>query len=211
MSNFEFNNYLIFADEAGDHLLRPNDLDFPLFVLAFCIIERNHYANYVVPELTKLKLKYFSDPHVIFHERDIRKAIGVFEFLTKASIREQFLTDLNNFFEQAKFNIVASVIRKDRLQSIFKDPDNPYTIGTGFCMEHLLHFLNEQNQLSKATITFEARGKKEDKDLELTFLRLMQQQEYQGRFNIKILPKVANSTGLQLADLVARPYRASCT
>lgn len=66
-------------------------------------------------------------------------------------------------------------------------------------------FLNRRNQTSKTTITFEARGKKEDKDLELTFLRLTQSEEYQGRFDIKILPKISNCTGLQLADLVARP------
>ena len=57
----------------------------------------------------------------------------------------------------------------------------------------------------KTTVSFEARGKKEDEDLELTFLRLTQNENYQGRFDIKILPKISNCLGLQLADLVARP------
>lgn len=200
-----FNDYLVFADEAGDHLLKPHFPEFPLFVLAFCVINRKHYASYVVPELLRIKLKYFQDPYVIFHERDIRKAIGDFEFLVKKEIRENFLDDLNQFFEKAQFTVIASVIRKDILGNIYSEPDNPYDIGTKFCMERLLYFLNRHDQKLPSTIIFEARGKKEDKDLELTFLRLMQKRDFQGRFNMRILPKIADCTGLQIADLVARP------
>jgi hypothetical protein len=153
----------------------------------------------------RIKLRYFQNSSIIFHERDIRKAIGAFEFLTNGLIREAFFKDLNCFFEQSQFHVIASVIRKDHLQRIYNDPGNPYTIGTEFCLERLLFFLNRRKQILRATITFEARGKKEDHDLELTFLRLTQHQKYQGRFDIKILPKIADCPGLQLADLIARP------
>jgi hypothetical protein len=140
MCDFTFNEFLLFADESGDHLLRPNVLEFPLFVLAFCIVKRRHYADYIVPELLRIKLKYFQDSHIVFHERDIRKASGGFEFLTNTVTREAFLNDMNYFLERAEFRVIASVIRKDRLQRIYDDPDNPYTIGTGFCIERLLFF-----------------------------------------------------------------------
>ena len=201
MKNFLFNEYLIFADESGDHLLRPHYPEFPVFILAFCIIKRDHYANYVVPELVRIKLKYFQDSHIIFHELDIRKASGVFGFLTNEEFRESFFKELNKFFNNAEFNVIASVIRKDHLQNIYDDPANPYSIGTAFCIERLLMFLNRRNQTLKTTITFESRGKKEDKDLELKCLRLSKT-IYHNRFDIKILPKLSNCAGLQLAKRI---------
>lgn len=201
----KFNDYLIFADEAGDHLLRPNDKEFPIFVLAFCIVKRDHYANFIAPKLLDLKLKYFQDPHVILHERDIRKADKEFSFLTNAEIRNEFMNDLNTFMSDAEFHIIASAIRKDKLQQRYTTPDNPYDIATGFCMERALYFLNRREQITETTVAFEARGKKEDADLELSFLRITNKKDYNGRFGIKILPKISNCCGLQLADLVARP------
>jgi hypothetical protein len=200
-----FNKYLIFADEAGDHLLLPNYRDFPLFVLAFCIVDRQHYADFIVPQLLRLKLKYFQDSHVVFHERDIRKAEGAFAFLTDRDIREEFFADLNEFMIEAQFTVIASVIHKEQLQTRYAEPDNPYGIGTLFCMERLLYFLNHRSERLPTTIAFESRGKREDKDLELSFLRVMQRPSFPDRFQIKILPKVSNCAGLQLADLVARP------
>ncbi len=205
MITSSFNNYLVFADEAGDHLLKPHYPEFPLFVLAFCIIERAHYANFIVPQLLNIKLKYFQDSHVIFHERDIRKHTGDFSFLTNSNIRTSFFNDLNNFMEQAQFNVISSVIQKERLQATYLKPENPYTLGVTFCIERLLYFLNNHNQLLPTTIAFEARGKKEDEELELACLRLIQLTDYSRRFDVKIIPKISNCCGLQLADLIARP------
>lgn len=204
-----FNDYLVFSDEAGDHLLRPHYPAFPLFVLAFCIVERSHYAEFIAPRLLSLKLKYFQDPHIILHERDIRKAEGDFAFLTNRDVREAFFTDLNSFMEEAQFTVISSVIRKDQLQNRYAAPHNPYDLGTKFCLERLLLYLNRKNQRRETTVTFEARGKKEDGDLELSFLRITQDPKYNTwngrRFGLKILPKVSNCCGLQLADLIARP------
>ncbi len=200
-----FNNYLVFADEAGDHLLRPHYPEFPLFVLAFCIVERTHYADFIVPQLLRLKLKYFQDPHVIFHEREIRKAEDKFAFLTDRTIRETFFADLNAFMTEAQFTVIASVIHKQRLQDRYPEPRNPYRIGAQFCLERLAYFLNKRGEKRPVTVAFEARGRNEDEDLELTCLRLMQAPALAGRFHIKILPKISNCCGLQLADLIARP------
>jgi hypothetical protein len=180
-----------------------------LFVLAFCIIERDHYADFIAPELLALKLKYFQDPHIILHEREIRKAEGNFKFLTNTPVREAFLNDLNHFMEQAQFTVIASVIHKERLQNSYKDPTNPYELGTQFCLERLRMFLDDKGQTLETMVTFEARGKKEDRDLELSFLRITNQPAYQTynkkRFGLKIIPKISNSCGLQIADLMARP------
>ena len=53
----------------------------------------------------------------------------------------------------------------------------------------------------------EARGKKEDSELELEFCRIMDKARSNGlaNFDIQFADKRANSAGLQIADLVAHP------
>jgi hypothetical protein len=200
----QFNDYLVFADEAGDHLMLPHYKDFPLFVLAFCLVNRVHYADFIVPQMLRLKLKYFQDPHIILHERDIRKGDGDFLFLSNEKIRKEFCSDLNTFMIEAQFTIIATVIRKNYLQH---NTDSPslYDVGTSSAISRILKFFNQHNQTLPATLAFEARGKKEDDELKVSFLNIIQEQKCADRLHLKILPKISNCCGLQLADLVARP------
>lgn len=140
--------------------MSPNYKKFPLFVLAFCIINRTHYADFVVPELLRIKLKYFQEPDIIFHERDIRKAQAHFQFLTCSELRSAFYNDLNNFMQSAQFTVIATVIHKENHRERYSDPANPYTLATQFCLERLKMFLDDKKAYDNLTITFEARGKK---------------------------------------------------
>lgn len=56
-------------------------------------------------------------------------------------------------------------------------------------------------------ILFECRGLKEDKDLELEFRRVCDENKTNKKlpFQIILVDKKRNSAGLQLADLIARP------
>ena len=76
-------------------------------------------------------------------------------------------------------------------------------------LESIFHFLAAKGQDSRTTfVVFEARGRNEDKDLELEFRRVCDGQNTfnsQLPFDIIIAAKQCNSSGLQLADLVARP------
>ncbi|QQS16637.1 MAG: DUF3800 domain-containing protein [Neisseriales bacterium] len=166
-----FNKYLVFVDESGDHHLCPHNQEFPLFVLVFCIIERAHYANFITPKFLELKLKYFQDPHIVFHEREIHKAVGQFTFLSETSLREGFFDDLNDFMQRAKYKIIACIIDKKNLQSHYNSPVNPYEFSTKFCLERLQLFLKNTKEDRELTIVFETRGKKEDDELELSFRR----------------------------------------
>jgi len=56
------------------------------------------------------------------------------------------------------------------------------------------------------------RGKNEDKDLELEFLRICDGNNFASdkmNFNLVFADKKSNSAGLQIADLVARPVGLS--
>lgn len=202
-----FGKYLVFADESGDHVLDVRNEQFPIFVLAFCVFEKDHYCNMVLPEFNKFKLKYFNDLSTIFHERDIRKAINDFSFLVNSEIRERFFNDLNELIEKINFTIISAVIDKRKLTEKYITPGNPYSIAMKLCTERLLYFMNNRSNLGPTTISFETRGRAEDNALELSFLREVNSRisDYKNNFSIKFMDKRANNCGLQLADLIARP------
>ncbi len=76
-------------------------------------------------------------------------------------------------------------------------------------METLYEFLKEKGQHEKNThVVVECRGKKEDSELELEFRRVCDGNNRLGLslpFEVLFADKKAMSSGLQLADLVARP------
>ena len=80
-------------------------------------------------------------------------------------------------------------------------------------METLHVFLREKGEDAKKThILFECRVDKEDRDLELEFRRVCDGNNRLGKslpFEILMADKKVMSSGLQLADLVARPIGLS--
>lgn len=193
--------YMVFVDEAGDHNLDKWSSHFPLFVLAFCVIEKSHYCDFVLPSINKLKLKYFNKTNIILHERDIRKQIGCFSSLIEKDTQSQFMNDINNLMINTQFTVISTVIRKQYFVDKYKYPAHPYHLATGMCLDRLTRFLEENNEKKHTVVTFEARGKKEDNELHKTFETLAKRENYE----INIIPKGNNCVGLQFADLIARP------
>lgn len=68
-----FSRYVVYVDESGDHGLERIDPNYPVFTLAFCIFNKNHYAQRVVPSIEAFKFKHFGHDLVVLHETDIRK------------------------------------------------------------------------------------------------------------------------------------------
>lgn len=141
-----------------------------------------------------------------------KAAPGPFKF---ANEREKlaFLDELTGIIDNSNFILISCVIDKNKLSGRMAEQDNPYHLALGFCLETLHELLVEKNQDGKKThVVFECRGKKEDKDLELEFRRVCDGANRTGiqlPFEIIFADKKANSSGLQLADLVARPVGMS--
>ena len=76
-------------------------------------------------------------------------------------------------------------------------------------MEHTYDFLKTQGQLAHTTyIVVERRGKREDGELEIAFKRIRKGANHRGampEFEMVFADKKINSSGLQIADLTARP------
>ena len=201
-----YSDFIVYVDESGDHSLVSIDAAYPIFSLAFCIFRKSQYARDVLPAITELKFDHFGHDQVVLHEREIRKAEGEFSFLVDRSRREQFLADLNDLVADACFEVIAGVIHKRRLVDQYARPDSPYDLALLFCMERLWHSLRTSSGCT--TIVFERRGRREDKNLEKVFHRICNGDNHLGvnlPFKIRFADKRANSGGLQIADLVARP------
>jgi hypothetical protein len=82
-----------------------------------------------------------------------------------------------------------------------------------FGLERLYRLLRSQGQDDRiAHIVCEARGSKEDAELELEFRRIRDGANYFNKrlpFELVIADKKTNSEGMQLADLTARPIGLS--
>ena len=211
-----YSDYIVYVDESGDHGLVSIDPEFPAFALSFCIFAKKDYTAKVVPAIQDFKFRYWGHDAVILHEHEIRKSEGHFNFLMRGQeLREQFQAGLTALIADAPFKVIGAVIHKEVLVSKYEEPENPYEIALKACMESLLHYLMKLGQSGKRVHTvFECRGKKEDKTLELEFRRIVgisnQRSEKTAGFSTMefvpiFAPKATNSTGLQLADLTARP------
>lgn len=202
-------DFIVFVDESGDHGLVTIDPTYPIFVLAFCIFRKSDYANAVIPAVVKLKFDWFGHDQVVLHESDIRKKRGPFTFLNEPSERDRFHADLSALVEAAPFTVVPVGIQKNRLADRSSLPANPYHLAVARGLEKVCSFLRENGQEGKLThFVFECRGKREDLELELEFRRVTGPGAgtcSDTPVEIVMSDKKSISTGLQIADLVARP------
>lgn len=206
LNRSQFSKYIVYVDESGDHSLQTIDEEYPVFVLAFCVFHKDYYSKTVVSKLEAFKFSHFGHDQIILHEHDIRKEKGAFRTFKNRGHKMQFIDELTTIIDSSNFILMSCVIDKRILK---KEDSNPYHIALSFCLETLYDFLEEKDQTHlKTHIVFESRGNKEDKDLELEFRRICDQAnnlKTQMPFEILFSDKKAMSTGLQLADLVARP------
>ena len=225
----EFSDFIVYADESGDHGMVNIDQEYPVFVLVFCVMRKTDYIDSVVPAMQRLKFKFWGHDSIILHEHEIRKGEGDFAILrTARRLRKEFFSDLNALVESAPMTLFASIIDKKRLDTKHPDaPLNPYEISMIFCMERLRRILTAQDEHGKSVkVIFESRGKKEDADLEKQFCGIVRNKgwlkvwhnslgyDHGDDFSIfdfqpVFVPKAANCPGLQLADLTARPIGLS--
>jgi len=204
---------IVFLDEAGNLNLELRDEEFPLFALTMLVVDRQYYARTITPAFAELKLKYFDHDAVVIHSRDIRKAQGTFGILTDPNLRQRFMTDLTVLMRDLDYRWITTVIRKqDHRECYGANAENPYDLALTFCLERLLPLL-EQDRQAEVTLVAEARGRREDRELELVFLRTVNEgtefiarERFRAvRFRLVFAEKCRNVIGNQMADLICYP------
>jgi hypothetical protein len=204
---------IVFLDEAGNPNLDLEDEDFPLFAVTLLVCNSADYTRSIVPAILEFKFKHFGHEAVILHSRDIRKAQKDFGFLTNRERREAFMQELTALMRDLNYRWITTVIRKQRHRAIYgMAAQNPYDLALTFCLERLLPLLEEEGQ-SEVCVLAEARGKREDKELELCFLRTtssgtnyISADRFRAvKFTLKFAEKTKNVIGNQIADLIVYP------
>lgn len=205
----ERSEYIVYVDESGDHSLVDINDQYPVFVLAFCIFKIADYVSDVVPKIEQLKFDFFGHDMVVLHERELRKAQPPFDFLRDEATRNSFHERLGQIMATSKYAVVAVAIRKNEFKQRVGTNANPYSVALEFGLERVFMHLQGLGQSRRRThLVFESRGHAEDRDLESEFQRILTTTKMRGMpdaFAFKCANKQANSTGLQFADMIARP------
>lgn len=204
-----FSNHIVFVDESGDHGLANVDPNYPMFVLAFCLFNKTHYADQAGPALQRLKFRFWGHDEQVLHEHEIRKPNKDYSFLFDPAKRAEFTDAISRYVEETPFQLIAAAIRKLEFTRQYALPANPYELALEFGLERLYRELHSRGEAEQRTqIILEKRGAREDAQLELAFRRICAGANALNKplpFEMVMIPKASNSTGLQLADLVARP------
>lgn len=204
---------IVYLEETGDHSLGPDDNDFPIFVLVMFICEVEMYVKRIVPQVYRLKMDYFGHEGVILHSRDIRKAQGDFAFLTDVTKRHSFYERINSIMGDSKYKLIVSIVHKQQYKERYTTKlKTPYDLALTSAMERLIVLLEEKSQF-EVILVAESRGKREDRELQLSFLHTISEgterveaaRFKQHQFRLEFRPKTMNIIGTQLADLAAYP------
>lgn len=204
---------IVYLDETGDPSLAKIDKTFPVFALVMLACEVNEYVNHIVPQVYQLKMDFFGHEGVIIHSRDIRKAQGDFGYLTDPAKRQQFYARINALMSDCAYTLFAAVIHKHKYKEKYRDKPLPvYDLALELALEWLVPYLEKTNQ-DEVVLVAEARGKNEDNNLLLSFLKTLangtdsisRQRFQQIKFRLEFKPKAMNIVGTQLADLAAYP------
>lgn len=205
----DFSDYLVFVDESGDHHLVHIDSQFPVFVLLFTVIRKDHYVEQVCPALQRFKFEFWGHDETVLHEHEIRKPSGSFLFLHQKPLRESFLAKLSAQMQNLEATVIAVIIDKRRYALRYRQPASPYDYAMENGLERVFSHLEGLGQSSASTaVIVEKRGRREDGELELAFRRVCDGQNALRKplpFQLVMIPKTSNSPGLQLTDLMARP------
>jgi len=205
----------VYIDECGPHELRAPD-PYSVFVLSAVIIRDSEFGE-VDRAWKDFKTRALGSPDVIVHAPEVRKADGPFD----TPHREYKLAEMRRTFASLPLTVVTVVVhRVDYLQDFGLGPVDDslpahiYWMALDFLMERIAMTLDLYYRGATARVVAEARGPLQDTELQYEYARLLiQGTSYirDGWFRkafppgVTFEPKTTNSTGLQLADLAARP------
>ena len=188
---------------------------FPVFVLA-AVITRD--IDHGVVDATWKRWKHdHLGRDAIVHEPDVRKVNPPFRGVKGVAA----VAGLPKILAELDFRALAVVVHRADYVADFGTgsidaslPAHAYMMALDFLMERAVLALDREFGGARALLVAESRGPKEDAMLQYEFSRLhlegtsyicpswFRQQLQPG---IRFLSKQDNSTGLQLADLLARP------
>ena len=211
--------YHLFLDECGVHNLRPEKDPFPVFCLCGVIVAADRYETF--DTLWKAwKARSLGSPHARVHDRKVRHRSDLFQRSDPIE-QDQLIQSLHAQLEELEFTCIAAAIDKRRFAPKYPSgrvddflPRSAYLMCVDFVFERFVHFLFHAAGDGRGLAQAESRGPREDAEVHSEFLRLHlegTQWQSEQQFRRALRPymefhrKDGNNSGLEVADLVARP------
>lgn len=211
--------YYLFLDECGNHVPGYVDPKFPVFCLSGVIVSKRDYEAFDVV-WKAWKTRYLGAPDRLTHEPDVRTRSGKF-YRADPHAQEELLLALESVLRDLDFRIIAAVVDLEAFEALYPDsvvdeflPQSSYLMCIDFVLERFVHFLQHEGQDGKGLVVAESRGLKEDAIVHAEFIRLhlqgtqfVSQSDFRRhlRPHIEFFRKRRNVSGLEVADLTARP------
>ena len=213
--------YRLYIDETGNSDLKssmnPNER---FLSLTGVIIGLPYVQETMHPQMEALKARHFNshpDEPVILHRKELVNQKPPFRVLRDIDVEYAFNQDLLRCLREWEYNVITVCIdKKNHVETYTTWRRNPYHYCMAVLLERFNYWLNRRN--AKGDVMAESRGGREDKRLKEEFRDLwtngtqfVESSQFQRSLTsreLKVKPKSANITGLQLADLIAHPSRS---
>ncbi len=184
---------LVYVDESGSPSSARSDPNYPLFVMAGCVIDSDDYVRKLLPAVSALKFRHLRSDSVVLHESEIRKRLGAFSFKGDADARTAFLEGLCELISAQVPHVLAAAVRAHD-----QGGDAEY-----LALQTLWREFRRLHD-GPSHWTFERRGKREDAAVGDVFAKLSN-----GDATHEFVPKARGLAGLEMADMLARPIGLS--
>lgn len=202
---------ILFLDESGDHDLIKIDPEYPIFVLAGCIIDSQYDENIFTPALDRFKEDFFGSSKIVLHLAEYTRDGKGYEKLREKVLREQFYVGLNKIIKETEFNLVACIVDKKEHTKHYKNAIDPYLLSLEVILERFIMCLRAEKE--KGIVIAESRGTQLDNQLNLSFLdlkisgtRFLRPTDVaENIVDFRIKKKEENIAGLQLIDSIITP------
>jgi hypothetical protein len=212
--------YRMYVDEVGNSDMNSSDNPNHRFLsLTGVILDLEYVKTTIHNQMENLKKEFFDshpDEPVIFHRKEMLNAKHPFTKLKDPLCRELFDEKLLNYLNEWTYRVITVCVDKFKHRETYTTwRYDPYHYCLSVLLERFVLYLSRQNACGD--VMAESRGGKEDRRLKDSFHKLWGNgtdyietsifQKVLTSKQLKIKPKTANITGLQLADLIAHPSR----
>jgi len=211
----------MYVDEVGNPDMGNSDNPNHRFLsLTGVIISLDYVKDVLHPEMETMKVRHFGahpDDPVILHRKELLSGKPPFHSLKDPETRSIFDAELLACLKKWQYTVITVCLDKKKHRDIYSAwRYDPYHYCLAVLLERFNFWLNREN--STGDVMAESRGGKEDIRLKDSFHRLWKQgtdfvvpEKFQKTLTsrqLKVKPKSANVSGLQLADIIAHPSRA---
>jgi len=211
MKNSKKGNLVLFLDESGDHDLISIDRDYPIFVLAGCIMDSQYEEKVLTAALDKFKKDFFGNTEIVLHLAEYTRDGNGYEKLRYKNLRQEFYIGLNKIIKDADFCLTACIVDKNEHIKHYKNAIDPYLFSLEVIVERFVMLLKEKKE--KGVIIAESKGQQLDNQLNLAFLdlkisgtRFLRPVDIaENIIDFRVKKKDENISGLQLVDSIVTP------